>query len=680
MTNESSKYADFRFKVEQISNLIERCEPVFKDLRMKNWQDNAKKLLVRLRTDTFKVLVIGEFKRGKSTLINAMLGDEILPAFATPCTAVINEIKWGEEKRSLLHIRNDVDKDVMVDLQARLADEGKGVPKREGAPIEIGIDEIEKFVVIPDPAQDQARSVAESPFDHVEIFWPLDLCRNGVEIIDSPGLNEHGTRTKVTTDYLSRVDAVLFVMSCQVLASESEMQVVENYIKASGHEYIFFIANRFDQIRKRERERLVQYALQKLSKHTKFGSEGVHFLSAADALDGRLESDDALVEDSGILKLESSLAQFLTSERGKIKLLQPAKELLYGVREAREKEIQRQLEMLSMDSEKLEERYQKVKPDLEDAEHKKRQIVEKINNHRSRLGQEVRRITMARLRELKDLVGQWVDEYEPETEFSMLKLSTKQQLEAIAKEIAEAIASKIEESQSEWQRKELSQVIEERLADMMDAISYNVDDFYTKLDGISTTITGLDTTVSAGERDISPTERILAAAGGFLVAGVGSAAIGVAFGYKEMLKSLGPQIALIVGMVFIGITNPLVLVGAMLAGGTLQGLLKAEKLKDKVKKTVGEQIQQQIADSSADMVEKITEEILKKTKDIENAIGSGLEKEIQSKRDQVQKVKEELAKGQAHVEEKKKELEGHRATLNEVNNGLQDIVFSLVGA
>jgi len=47
-----------------------------------------------------------------------------------------------------------------------------------------------------------------NPYEKVEIFWPVELCRNGVEVIDSPGLNEHTTREQITMDYLSIVDAV----------------------------------------------------------------------------------------------------------------------------------------------------------------------------------------------------------------------------------------------------------------------------------------------------------------------------------------------------------------------------------------------------------------------------------------------------------------------------------------
>jgi hypothetical protein len=66
-----------------------------------------------------------------------------------------------------------------------------------------------------------------------------------------PGLNEHGTRTRVTMDYLLTVDAVLFVVSCQALGSKSEMDAIDQNVRGAGHEDVFFICNRFDEIRER---------------------------------------------------------------------------------------------------------------------------------------------------------------------------------------------------------------------------------------------------------------------------------------------------------------------------------------------------------------------------------------------------------------------------------------------
>ena len=73
-------------------------------LGMKGWQETISQLTDKVNSDRFKVLVLGEFKRGKSTLINALLGEEVLPAFATPCTAIINEVKWGEKKKAIVHL------------------------------------------------------------------------------------------------------------------------------------------------------------------------------------------------------------------------------------------------------------------------------------------------------------------------------------------------------------------------------------------------------------------------------------------------------------------------------------------------------------------------------------------------------------------------------------------------
>src|SRR5262249_62126457 len=102
-------------------------------------------------------------------------------------------------------------------------------------PMVVPVTDLNDYVVIPDPGKDQAESVATTPYDRVEIFWPLPLCDNGVEIIDSPGLNEHQTRTRTTKDYLAQIDAVVFVLSVHALASESELAVVDHDVRAAGH-------------------------------------------------------------------------------------------------------------------------------------------------------------------------------------------------------------------------------------------------------------------------------------------------------------------------------------------------------------------------------------------------------------------------------------------------------------
>ncbi|MDJ0737371.1 MAG: dynamin family protein [Nostocaceae cyanobacterium] len=200
LINTHKQYEIFKKRRQHLLDLIQRQLDVLESLDMKVEAETIDKLQKRLKLDSFKVLVLGEFKRGKSTFINAMLGDEVLPAYAKPCTAIINEVKWGDYNRAVLHYKPESDGTVKL-------------------PIEIDVKDIEKYVVI----KDDVGEIQESPYDKVELFWNLPLCKDGVEIIDSPGLNEHDIRQKVTTDYLSTVDAILFVMSCEVLASKSEI-------------------------------------------------------------------------------------------------------------------------------------------------------------------------------------------------------------------------------------------------------------------------------------------------------------------------------------------------------------------------------------------------------------------------------------------------------------------------
>ena len=248
ITTGHNHYSAHKEQQERLFQILQNSGSILEKLNLDGMLDNVRKLSDRVASDHFKVMILGEFKRGKSTFINAMLGAEILPAFATPCTAVINEVKWGESKKAILHFSDPLPDELPDSLpeQARRhiqAQSHDGVP-----PMEIAVEDLEQYVVIPDPAKDQRDSVAETPYSRVELCWPLDLCRNGVEIIDSPGLNEHVTRTRVTTGYLDKVDAVVFVMSCQALASQSEMQVIERDIRGNGHEDVFIVCNRFDEV------------------------------------------------------------------------------------------------------------------------------------------------------------------------------------------------------------------------------------------------------------------------------------------------------------------------------------------------------------------------------------------------------------------------------------------------
>jgi GTPase SAR1 family protein len=331
-TNSNANYEAFLEKRNTLISMIDRQITLSASLNIDTWVETLHRLKNRVSNESFKVLIIGEFKRGKSTFINAMLGQDILPAYSTPCTAIINEVKWGQSPQALLHYLKHED----------------GSQKE---PKEIPVEAIEEYVVIPEEPDESY----VNPYEKVEILYPLELCRSGVEVIDSPGLNEHATRSQVTEDYLPTVDAIVFVFTCEALASQSEIRFIENNLRPLGHDDLFFVCNKFDQIRDKEKERVRKFAVGKLSSLTSQGENGVFFISAFNALEGRLNGDNERLEKSGVLILERELEKFLTNDRGRLKILEPAKDLQEAIKVAKQIVPERKA-MLQTSREELERR------------------------------------------------------------------------------------------------------------------------------------------------------------------------------------------------------------------------------------------------------------------------------------------------------------------------------------
>ena len=178
--------------------LFPELSEVYKQLGLDEKADYLSSWREKLREERFVLMITGDFSRGKSTLINALLGKKILPSRLTPCTGAINAIRYGETPRAVKTYR-DSDRE----------------------PENISFEQFLQEVSLPqddedDPAEPESeerlnlsvnQALAEYPVHRMELFYPLELCRKGVEIIDSPGLNEDERQTAITHKYLTKSDA-----------------------------------------------------------------------------------------------------------------------------------------------------------------------------------------------------------------------------------------------------------------------------------------------------------------------------------------------------------------------------------------------------------------------------------------------------------------------------------------
>ena len=172
-----------------------------------------------LKTKRYNVAVMGEFKRGKSSLINALLGARILPADATPTTATINRITYHSSPKTVIY-------------------------NRDGTMQEIEITDLEDYVTMLTPdGETRAQKVKEAV-----VGYPTVICQNYVDIIDTPGLNDNEKMTQITIDMLEDVDGVIIPIHARAPFSETEHKFACQLIKSARVNALIFVVTFLDQL------------------------------------------------------------------------------------------------------------------------------------------------------------------------------------------------------------------------------------------------------------------------------------------------------------------------------------------------------------------------------------------------------------------------------------------------
>ena len=94
-------------KKEKLTTKLQQLYTIAKDLELTNRMDFIGENIECLDREKFELVVVGEFSRGKSTFVNAMLGNKILPARKKATTAVISKIIYSDEPKYYLHYKDE---------------------------------------------------------------------------------------------------------------------------------------------------------------------------------------------------------------------------------------------------------------------------------------------------------------------------------------------------------------------------------------------------------------------------------------------------------------------------------------------------------------------------------------------------------------------------------------------
>lgn len=665
-----TQYADYKKKQSELAGLMDSAAGVISELNMNNYKQNLEALADKVHNETFKIMVVGTFKNGKSTFINSFLGESVLPAYAIPTTAVINEVKWGKDKKAVVHFKNPLPETLPTTLPAKALEHIGSFNKTDVPPLEIPYDEIEAYAVIPFGSS-PSEMILESPYEKIELFWPLPLLENGIEIIDSPGLNEHETRTKVTMDYLAKADAILFVLNSLAACSQEEMRFIENNLKSQGFTDPFFVVNRFDCIPEGQREMMKNFVNTKLKGYS---SNEIHFVSALNALEGKQQNDDAKFEASGMKAFEERLSEFLTKEKGKAKLAQPARELKRILNdEALFKVIPSQRAILSTSLDEVKARYEKAQPALADLKIKKEQVYNKLLLRIEQSKPEFRRAIAHNYTTLVDSIAAWVDETEPQTKIGLVP--TKDKISAVTTEISDIVIEKIEDNQIEWKTSVLEPLIREKGDELLGSVEADVDAIFAEIDTINVDVSGKEYDTNA----VPTWQRVAGVLGGLALGDLGLAFSGGMHGIgKEFVKTLALECGAYFILGALGLFNPVTFI-AVIAAAILGNMWRGQnQAVEKIKLQMKDELIKQISETSEANTDNIVNSITEKFVEISKLVTTALDTEITETENQIKAIIEEMDKGNENINERNNIISKCEEDAKELSGKLDNLIFSLV--
>ena len=264
------------------------------------------------------IMVMGEFSTGKSTFINALMGEAITKVDAKPTTAVITKLVYGERDRIVVHYQ-------------------------DGSSKEYGREEFERLTA---EADAQSNELHER-MDYVERTLPIDMLKS-MSIIDSPGLNSiKSVHEDMTRHFMDKADTVLWMFDANKPGSQTEIDALK---RLNPRLTPLVLVNKIDGIDEEEGDSVegILEGVERRLENNKIEAQGYLGISAKMAFKGKTENRDKLVQASNIGAFYDAIEEKVLPGREQYKrnsLLDGLVKMIYGagsqIKELRKKNEER---------------------------------------------------------------------------------------------------------------------------------------------------------------------------------------------------------------------------------------------------------------------------------------------------------------------------------------------------
>ena len=234
----------------------------------------------RLQNPTYRLAVFGPFNYGKSTLLNALLGEKTLPMDLIPTTGAAITVKYGEEQRTCITYTDG------------------SVQEERGTAT------LQEFAVL-----DEQRKMRED-VAAVAVYCPHPLLKLGLELVDLPGTDDQQAQNDLVQEQLLNADLVIQLLDGRKLMTLVERENLRDWLLDRGINSVIFVVNFLNLMEVSDRQQVsvrLRFLAESFRSNLPAGVSNLYPVDALPALRARLKGDAAAAMQTGLPELESAL-------------------------------------------------------------------------------------------------------------------------------------------------------------------------------------------------------------------------------------------------------------------------------------------------------------------------------------------------------------------------------------
>lgn len=238
----------------------------------------------RLTEARFFVACLGQFKRGKSTLVNALVGQSVLPVGVVPVTSIVTVLRYGDEPAATVRFADGRTEQVAVDAISTFIDERQNPGNHRQATL-------------------------------VDLSLPSPILRDGLCLVDTPGLGSvHAANTEATRDFVPRIDVALFVVGPDPPISGAELKLIEEVSGEAGE--LRVVVNKTDQASPAQLQEVMAFTRTTIEAALMRPVGPIFEVSALERLDQQCPTRDWLALETHLRTLATDTRQHLVETAG----------------------------------------------------------------------------------------------------------------------------------------------------------------------------------------------------------------------------------------------------------------------------------------------------------------------------------------------------------------------------